>query len=222
MTCSIFAFDAYGTLFDVHAATARHRDDIGPQAQAISDLWRVKQLEYTWIRTMTGSYRDFAAVTADALDFAAARFGGISAATRAKLLATYDKLDAFADVRPCLEALRAKGVRTAILSNGTPDMLAASVEAAGISNLLDAVLSVDALGFYKARPEVYALVTGHFFGVAAEAVSFQSSNRWDVAAGAKFGFRTVWINRTGQPDEYPDMPPARTLPSLAPLAALDG
>ncbi len=221
MPCTVFAFDAYGTLFDVHAAAARHRDEIGPQAQPLSDLWRTKQLEYTWIRTMTGTYRDFAAVTADALDFASARFGGISPATRANLLATYEKLDAFADVKACLAALMAKGLRTAILSNGTPAMLKAAVEAAGISGLLDATLSVDPLGFYKTRPEVYALVTSHF-GVKPEAVSFQSSNRWDVAAGAKFGFRAVWINRTGQPDEYPDMAPAHVLPSLAPLAELDG
>jgi 2-haloacid dehalogenase len=221
MACSVYAFDAYGTLFDVHAAVGRYRDEIGTQAQALSDLWRSKQLEYTWIRTMTGSYRDFAAVTAEALDFAAARFGGISADTRAKLLAAYEQLDAFADVKACLEALRARGCKTAILSNGTPAMLASAAGAAGISNLLDATLSVDTLGFYKARPEVYELVTQHF-DVTPEAVSFQSSNRWDVAAGARFGFRTVWINRTGQPDEYSDMAPARVLSSLAPLAQLDG
>lgn len=219
MSCTVYAFDAYGTLFDVHAAVARHRGAVGPQAQAISDLWRAKQLEYTWVRTMTGAYRDFHAVTAEALDHAAARFGGISEKTRAELLAAYEKLDAYPDVKPCLTALKARGIRTAILSNGTPGMLAAAVQAAGIGDFLDAVLSVDPLGFYKTRPEVYALV-GSRFGVAPGEVSFQSSNRWDVAAGTRFGFRTVWINRSGAPDEYNDMPPQHVLPSLKGLAAL--
>ena len=219
MSCTVFAFDAYGTLFDVHAAVARHREAVGPQAQALSDLWRAKQLEYTWIRTMTGAYRDFAAVTADALDFATARFGGISAQVRTKLLDAYVTLDAYPDVKPCLAALKARGVQTAILSNGTPAMLAAAVEAAGIGDLLDAVISVDPLGFYKTRPEVYALV-GAQFAIPARQVSFQSSNRWDVAAGANYGFRAVWINRTGAPDEYPDMPPAAVLSGLSGLADL--
>ncbi len=221
MVCSVYAFDAYGTLYDVHAAVARYRDEIGPQAQALSDLWRVKQLEYTWIRTMTGVYRDFRVLTAEALDFAAARFGGISPATREKLLAAYERLDAYSDVKPTLKALKANGIRTAILSNGTPAMLAAAADAAGLADLLDATLSVDPLRFFKARREVYELVTDHF-GVKPQDVSFQSSNRWDVAAGAHFGFRAVWINRTGAPSEYDDMAPAYTLPSLEPLAALGG
>ncbi len=221
MACSIYAFDAYGTLYDVHAAVARHREAIGPQAQALSELWRAKQLEYTWIRTMTGAYRDFRAVTADALDFASARFGGISLQTRASLLDSYERLDAYGDVAPALRALKAMGIRTAVLSNGTPAMLAAAAEAAGIADLLDASLSVDSLKFYKTRPEVYALVTAHF-GVQPGEVSFQSSNRWDIAAASHFGFRTVWINRTGAPEEYEDMAAAHTLPSMETLAALDG
>ena len=219
MPISVYAFDAYGTLYDVHAAVARHRDAIGPNAAALSDLWRAKQLEYTWIRTMTGAYRDFRALTAEALDFAAARFGGISGETRAALLAAYERLDTYPDVKSTLRALKESGLRTAILSNGTPGMLAAAADAAGIADLLDATLSVDSLRFFKARPEVYAMVTGHF-GVEPGEVSFQSSNRWDVAAGAKFGFRAVWINRSGAPPEYDDMAPAQTMPSLEGLAAL--
>jgi 2-haloacid dehalogenase len=219
MACSVYVFDAYGTLYDVHAAVSRYRDAIGPQAAALSDLWRAKQLEYTWIRTMTGAYRDFRAVTAEALDYAAARFGGLSPDLRQKLLAAYEQLDAYPDVKPMLAALKAKGLRTAILSNGTPDMLAAAAENAGIAALLDGTLSVDPLKFFKARPEVYALATAHF-GVAPAEISFQSSNRWDVAAGAKFGFRAVWINRSGAPAEYEDMPPAHVLPSLEGLAGL--
>lgn len=220
MTFRVYAFDAYGTLFDVHSAVARHRDSVGPQADRLSDIWRTKQLEYTWVRTLSGRYRDFQALTADALDFAAARCGGISADARIKLLAAYETLDAYGDVRPALGALRARGMRTAILSNGTPGMLARATTAAGIADLLDATLSVDELRQFKTSASVYALV-GERFGVAPSYISFQSSNRWDIAGASAFGFRTVWINRTGQPDEYGDMPAAKTLTSLAPLAQLD-
>ncbi len=220
MPCTVYAFDAYGTLYDVHAAVARHRDAVGPQAAAISALWRVKQLEYTWIRTMTGTYRDFRALAAEALDYAAALNGGISADTRANLLAAYERLDAYPDVKTTLRALKERGLKTAILSNGTPAMLAAAADAAGIGDLLDATLSVDSLKCFKARREVYELVTTHFH-VSPEDVSFQSTNRWDLAAGAHFGFRAVWINRTGAPPEYDDMSAAFTLPSLEPLAAFE-
>ena len=217
---SLYVFDAYGTLFDVHSAVARHRDEIGPLADRLSELWRGKQLEYTWIRTLIGGvYRDFHDLTGEALDHSAARCGvTLSPALRDRLMSAYETLDAFADVVGCLEALRAAGARTAILSNGTPSMLASALASAGIAHLMDASLSIDSLRRYKTVPEVYALVT-EYFGVEPSAVSFQSSNRWDVAGAARFGFRAVWINRTGQPDEYTDMPPARVLPSLEGLAA---
>ena len=211
-----YVFDAYGTLFDVHSAVARHRERVGVQAEKLSDLWRTKQLEYTWIRTMCGTYRDFAALTAEALDYAAARCGGIDASVRADLLASYDRLDAFADVKPTLTALRASGARLAILSNGTPAMLASAVAHARLEGLFEAVLSVEAVKRYKTVDAAYALVE-QTMGVAPRDVSFQSSNRWDVAGAANFGFRAVWINRTGLPDEYADMAPSRILPSLAAL-----
>ena len=216
---SVFVFDAYGTLFDVHSAVAHHRAAIGDHADRLSDLWRVKQLEYTWTRTLMGAYRDFRALTEDALDFAAARCGLAGVVTgdlRASLLAAYERLDAFADVKPTLAALKARGVATAILSNGTPAMLASAMHCAGIGDLIDACLSVDAPRIYKTAPEAYRLVPEHF-GVQPDSVSFQSSNRWDVAGAARFGFRTVWINRTGSPDEYPDLPPDRVLASLTGL-----
>jgi 2-haloacid dehalogenase len=210
----LYVFDAYGTLFDVHSAVARHRVDVGPQADRLSEVWRAKQLEYTWIRTLSGAYRDFHALTGEALDYAAARCGvALSSGLRAALMSAYETLDAFADVRPCLTAIRASGARTAILSNGTPAMLASANGSAGIADLLDASLSIDGLRRFKTVPEVYALVTEHF-GLGPESVSFQSSNRWDVAGAARFGFRAVWINRSGLPDEYRDMPPALVLPSL--------
>ena len=196
---SLYVFDAYGTLFDVHSAVARHRDAIGPQAERLSEIWRTKQLEYTWVLSLMGEYRDFWALTQEALDFAAARCGGISAAVRADLLAAYETLGAFADARPCLERLRAGGAQTAILSNGTPKMLAAAVASAGIAGLLDAVLSADEVRVFKTAAVAYGLV-GQRFGAAQ--VTFVSSNRWDIAGAAKAGFATVWVNRGGMPGEY--------------------
>jgi len=212
----IYVFDAYGTLFDVHSAVARHRDAIGQRAEGLSDLWRTKQLEYTWTRTLMGAYQDFRILTAQALDHAAALCGGLSDDLRARLLEAYESLDAFADVAPTLAALKARGCSTAILSNGSPAMLENAVRSSGIISLIDACLSVDAIRTYKTAPQAYRLVLDHFGG-EPEAVCFQSSNRWDIAGAARFGFRTVWINRGGRPDEYPDLPPDRILPSLTGL-----
>jgi 2-haloacid dehalogenase len=212
----IFVFDAYGTLFDVHSAVGRHAAALGPAAARLSELWRAKQLEYTWVRSLAGAYVDFRACTQAALDYAAADIGGIAAPLHEALLAAYDRLDAHADVAPALAALKARGCRTAILSNGTPDMLAAAVRSAGLGALLDAVLSVDAAGIFKTDPRSYALATSHF-GCAADAISFQSSNRWDIAGARKFGFRTVWINRQGRPDEYAELAPDRVMRDLTEL-----
>jgi len=218
MTIKVFAFDAYGTLFDVHAAVRRHAAAVGPDAAALSDIWRTKQLEYTWVRSLMGVHRDFWQLTADALDYAFARFPAVDRKLKAPLLEAYHALDAFAEVPGVLAKLKAAGAQLAILSNGSEAMLAAAVKGAGIGNLLDAVLSVDAVGIFKTDPKVYQLVLDRF-GVTPAEVSFQSSNRWDIAGAAAFGFRPVWINRSGQPDEYADLPPAAVLPSLTGLAA---
>ncbi|MDH7796483.1 MULTISPECIES: haloacid dehalogenase type II [unclassified Beijerinckia] len=220
MAAAIYAFDAYGTLFNVHAAVDRHRDAIGAQADRLSELWRAKQLEYTWTRTLMGAYRDFRVLTAQALDFAAARFGGIDAQTRAALLAAYETLDAYPDAKPCLAALKAQGARLAILSNGTPAMLEAAIDAAGLNSLFDAVLSVDTLQAFKTLPRTYELVTARF-QAKPDAVTFLSSNRWDIAGARQFGFRPVWVNRTSQPDEYPDLSPVKAIKSLAELPGLE-
>ena len=220
MTLPVYVFDAYGTLFDVHAAVARHAGEIGPQAARLSELWRAKQLEYTWVRSLTGApWRDFRALTAEALDYAGDVTGGIAPELRAKLLAAYDELDAYPDAKPALQALKAQGARLAILSNGSADMLAGAVRAAGLDGLFDAVLSVDARQVFKTAPVIYALATERF-GAAPAGISFQSSNRWDIAGAARFGFRTVWVNRGGLPDEYPDLPPARTVRGLDELPRL--
>ena len=203
---SIFIFDAYGTLLDVHAAIARCRAEAGPDADRMSEIWRTKQLEYSWTLTLAGHYQDFWTLTERALDHALARVPSVPKALKARLLDAYFKLDAFADALPALRALKAKGHKTGILSNGSPNMLKGAVDAAGLASDLDAVLSVDALKMFKPRPEVYGLVTDHF-NCAPGDVTFISSNRWDVMGAVAFGFRAMWINRARMPDEYPDFAP---------------
>jgi len=215
-----YVFDAYGTLFDVHAAIAQHRAAAGPEADRLSEIWRAKQLEYTWTLTLAGHYVDFWTLTERALDFALARVRSVDGALRPRLLEAYLRLGAFADARTALAGLKARGARLAILSNGSPPMLAAAVEAGGMAGVLDAVLSVEAVRMYKPRPQVYALVTERF-GIGAEEVVFVSSNRWDVMGAASFGFRAVWVNRGRLPDEYADAAPLREVPDLAVLPGLD-
>lgn len=216
---SIFVFDAYGTLFDVHAAIARFGGQAGPDAGRMSEIWRTKQLEYSWTLTLAGHYADFWVLTERALDHALARVPSVPKALKAQLLQAYFQLDAFPDARATLRALKAKGHLTGILSNGSPHMLKGAVEAAGIGADLDAVLSVDTLKMFKPRPEVYGLVTAHYKCKPGD-VTFVSSNRWDVMAGASVGFNGIWVNRSKLPDEYLDFPPKRVLSDLRGLPAL--
>jgi 2-haloacid dehalogenase len=216
---SVYVFDAYGTLFDVHAAIARHRAAAGPDADRFSELWRTKQLEYTWTLTLAGQYVDFWTLTERALDYCFARIGSVDLTLRAKLLEAYLNLDAFTDARATLTQLKHRGSRLAILSNGSPRMLAAAVNASGLGEMLDGVLSVDAVRVYKPRPEVYALVT-ECFEVAPQDVAFVSSNRWDVMGASAFGFRPIWVNRARMPAEYSDRPPNREVHELAALPSL--
>lgn len=216
---AVYVFDAYGTLFDVHAAVRKFSGPIGPDADRLSALWRTKQLEYSWNRALSGRYRDFWQLTEDALRYAFAKVPSAPRDLAGDLLDAYRRLDAYPEVIDVLAALKRGGASTAILSNGSPAMLEMAVDAARIGELLDDVLSVDALATYKPAPAVYELVTTRF-RVFADAVSFQSSNRWDIAGASAFGFRTVWINRTGEPDEYADMPPLATLSSLVGLETI--
>lgn len=215
----VCVFDAYGTLFDVHSAVGRHRARLGDCADAVSALWRTKQLEYTWLRSLMHRYADFEQVTADALDHAFAAHAIDDAALREDLLAAYMTLDCYAEVPGVLRALKAVGLRTAILSNGSPAMLERAVDSAGLGDLLDAVLSVHPLSLYKPHPDVYRIATREL-GVEKQQVSFQSSNAWDVAGAASFGFRVVWVNRFGQvPERLPagadrELADLRALPSL--------
>ncbi len=193
-------FDAYGTLFDVHSAVGRLRGDVGPKADELSQIWRTKQLEYTWLRSLMGEYKDFWHVTGDALDYALARTGVDPTNIRDRLMDAYLGLDAYPEVPAMLGKLKAAGLKTAILSNGEPNMLEAAVNAAGLGSLLDEVLSVDDLKIFKPDPSVYQLAVDRL-GVKADSIAFQSSNAWDVHGASVFGFRPVWINRFGAPVE---------------------
>jgi 2-haloacid dehalogenase len=218
MQYAAYVFDAYGTLFDVHAAVRRHADKIGPDGQLLSETWRAKQLEYSWVRTLMGTYVDFWQLTEQALDFAFRKVPTADPSLKATLLDAYWRLDCYPEVPAVLKALKASGARLAILSNGSPEMLEAAVKSAALDQVLDDIYSVDLVRRFKTDPSVYDMVaTG--WRLYPAAVSFQSSNRWDIAGATKFGFRTVWINRSNQPEEYRDFPPSLILPSLETLVS---
>ena len=218
---SVCVFDAYGTLFDYNTAAGRHSAVLGEKAAPLADLWRLKQLQYTWLRSLMGRYTGFWQVTGEALDFAMGELGIEDEALRANLMEAYLTLDTYPEVQETLATLRAHGLRTAILSNGESSMLDAAVEAAGIADSLDAVLSVEEVGIYKPHPSVYRLVVDRL-GVEAANVSFQSSNAWDANAAAAFGFRVAWCNRFGQGQERVPEAPDAEIATLAELPALLG
>lgn len=218
---SAYVFDAYGTLFDVHAAVRKHAQTVGPDSAKLSEVWRTKQLEYTWTRTMMGRYLDFWDLTQHALDYAFEKFPNANSDAKKALLDAYWELDCFEEVPAVLKALKEAGVRTGVLSNGSTGMLEAAVKSAGLTDVLDDVISVDKIKTFKAMPSVYQMVVDDY-RIYPDAVSFQSSNRWDAAAAKSFGFRTVWCNRSNQPDEYQDMAPDLVLADLNGLIGVGG
>lgn len=215
-TAPVYVFDAYGTLFDVHSAVGRYKDEVGPRADLMSAIWRAKQLEYTWIHARVERPASFAALTEQSLDFAIAAIGGIQRGLREELLSAYRSLNPYPEVPGVLDTLKGSGARLGILSNGDPEMIDAAVMAAGFDGMFDAVLSVAQVGIFKPAMPVYKMASD-FFGVSPAGISFQSSNRWDIAGAHVFGFKTVWINRTKAPDEYPSMPADRIVASLEDL-----
>lgn len=203
MQITTVVFDAYGTLFDVTGAARIAASEPGaasllPLWPRLAEDWRRKQLEYSWLRAITGDHVDFGQVTADALDWAMEAAGLADPALRARLLALYDRLPAFPEVPQVLGRLRGLCLRTAILSNGSPAMLASAVSSAGIGPDLDAVISAEEAGVFKPHAAVYSLVGKHF-GTRPDQVLFVSSNGWDAAGAAGFGFTTLWVNRAGLP-----------------------
>jgi 2-haloacid dehalogenase len=214
-------FDAYGTLYDVASAAERARGALGEKWQPLADLWRAKQLQYTWLRSLMGRHADFWHVTGDALDFAMESLGLADDGLRDRLMAAYNRLNAYPEAKPALEALRASGLHLAVLSNGSPRMLASAGEAAGLTPLLDHVLSVEAVGIYKPSPQVYRLALDQL-RLWPNEILFVSANGWDAAGAKASGLRVAWCNRTGQPLERLGEAPDAVIASLAELPGLVG
>ena len=226
MTITTCIFDAYGTLFDVAAAARRAASEPGREAFAkvwvkVATDWRLKQLQYTWLRAIMDAHTDFWEVTQNGLDYAL-EASDLSADTelRERLLALYWELEAYAEVPQMLKDLKAAGLQTGILSNGSPDMLSGAVKSAGLKAHFDAVLSVEDVGIFKPDPRIYQMVCDRF-DCAPDEVLFVSSNGWDASGATKFGFQTVWVNRAGEPvDRLPWVPKniLKTLHSIPDLA----
>jgi len=227
MPITTCVFDAYGTLFDVAAAAREAARE--PAFAAIADTWpqlaeywRLKQLQYSWLRAVTGAHDDFWQVTQEGLDWSLEKMGvADDPALRERLLALYWELQAFAEVPAMLRALKDGGLNTAILSNGSPAMLDGAVQSAGISDLLDVSLSVESVGVFKPHVSVYDLV-GQHYGCAKDEVLFVSSNGWDAAAATGYGFTTAWVNRGGDPVDRLPWKPAHQLRDLSGIPALAG
>lgn len=214
-------FDAYGTLFDLTSASRRCADALGGKAEAFGALWRMRQLEYTWLRSLTGAHADFWQVTGELLDYTLAVHGIADAGLRARLMDAFLHIEAYPDAVTVLDALKRAGRPAAILSNGSPRMLSAAVEFARLGHLLDHVISIEEAGIYKPHPRVYELVARRL-GIAAGEICFVSSNGWDAAGAAQFGFKAVWANRAGAPRERLPGELAAELSGLDRLPALLG
>jgi len=215
------AFDAYGTLFDVFSVTALGEELFPGKGDALAQLWRLKQLQYSMLRSLMGRHRDFWRLTEDALVYATKYLGlDLTPDKRARLLEAYLTLAAFPDVKPGLEALKQRGLRLAVLSNGEPKMLEAAARSAGIVGLLDAVLSVEEVKIFKPSPRVYQLAPERL-GVRPGELGFVSSNCWDVAGAASVGLETFWIQRrAAEPPEELGFAPDHVVHTITDLAAL--
>jgi 2-haloacid dehalogenase len=212
-------FDAYGTLFDFASAAAACKDQLGEAAAQVTSLWRDKQLQYTWLRGLQGRHADFWQVTGEALDFTLDTLGLQKPGLRERLMDLYRTLSCFPEVPSVLAQLKARGFVTAILSNGSPDMLRTAVAGCNLSGSLDYVLSVEEVGVFKPHPKVYQLAVDRL-GIAAAAIAFQSSNAWDAYAASAFGMRVVWCNRYGQRQERLPGAPDFEIGSLSELPDL--
>jgi len=221
LTDGACVFDAYGTLLDVASAAARCSDVLGDDAARLSQIWRTKQLEYSWLRSLMGEHVDFWKLTGDALDFAMETIGFDDSDLRKRLMDLYLTLDAFPETSGVLQALKDAGLKTAILSNGSPEMLDSAIVHAGIAGLLDAVYSVEDVGIFKPHPSVYQMAVDGL-GLEADKICFLSSNAWDVAGASNFGFRVVWVNRYNQPPERLPGGPEHVINDLSGLPPLLG
>ncbi len=196
----VCVFDAYGTLFDVHSAVRKNREKLGDVADELSVLWRRKQLEYTWLRSLMRKHADFSQVIRDALEFAFDTFDLTDSALKSDLLDAYLNLECYPEVNDTLSILKQRGLKTVILSNGSPTMLEEMIDNSGVKHLIDLILSVEEIGVYKPSPLVYQLAVERL-GVEPKEISYQSSNAWDVAGAASFGLQVAWVNRFSQKPE---------------------
>lgn len=212
-------FDAYGTLFDVATSARECAADIGEDWTSFSNLWRQKQLEYTWLRSLMGHYRDFWTVTGEALDYALEVFKIENPALRARLMELYLHVKPYPEAETCLKTLRERGIKTAILSNGSKGMLISAVRRAGFFDLFDDLYSVDDIRIFKTHPSTYQMAVDGL-GVAAEDIAFQSSNAWDAAGATAFGFQVAWVNRFNQPVENLGVTPKCMINDLSELSSL--
>lgn len=212
-------FDAYGTLFDVHSAVGKYNERLGDVSDQVSSIWRSKQLEYTWLRSLMKKHADFWQVTQDALDYALDVFNITDKQLRSDLIHAYLELACYPEVSDTLVKLKESGRQLAILSNGSPAMLEAVVKSNGLENLIQAILSVEMVGIFKPDPTVYQLAVDRL-GVTAAEIVFMSSNAWDAVGATAFGLRVAWINRFAQrPERLPFLPDIE-IKTLAELPAL--
>lgn len=212
-------FDAYGTLFDIHAPTSAIADELGDKAQSLSDMWRAKQLQYTWLRSLMDAYTDFWRVTGDGLDYALAAHDIDDPDIRKRLMDLYMTLDAYPDAVATLQQLKEAGYATGILSNGSPDMLDAAVKNSGLASNLDEVMSVSDVGIFKPSSRVYQLAVDRM-GVSPREICFVSANAWDASGAADFGFQVAHLNRFDQPAERLPGVPKTVMKSLSDLPAV--
>lgn len=215
------AFDAYGTLFDVFSVTSLCEELFPGNGNALAQRWRAKQLQYSLLRSLMGQFKDFWQITSDGLAYAAASLDlDLSTSARLMLMDAYLRLEAFADVKPGLEALEALGIRLAILSNGSPTMLHAAVTSAGLGQYLDDIISVDDVRVFKPSPRVYQLI-GNKLNVPRHQIGFVSSNSWDVHGAGAAGLHTFWIQRSaGEPQEELGFPARHVVSTIVELATL--
>ena len=212
-------FDAYGTLFDVHSAVGIHIERLGEVSSQVSNIWRIKQLEYTWLRSLMKKHVDFWQITQDGLDYALDASNISDKQLRDDLIEAYLHLKCYPEVPDTLATLKESGRQIAILSNGSPAMLEAVVKSSGLEKLVQTILSVELAGVFKPDPAVYRLAVDHL-GVAAEEIVFLSSNSWDAVGATAFGLKVAWINRFDQRPERMPFQPVAEIKTLAELPDL--
>lgn len=219
MTVNTYAFDAYGTLFDVHSAIVKYGSSIGDKAAIISNLWRVKQLEYSWTLSDMGRYEDFWSLTAKALDYALATHGIQDGALRERILSAYEDIEVFPDVSETLSTLSEAGHKVFVFTNANHAMIETALDCNGMTGDVDGVISVEDVKIYKPQPSVYAHLVKATSSEKEEVVLI-SSNRWDIAGGSSAGLKTVWCNRAGVPDEYANLAPTAVVSKLTDVPSL--